>query len=332
MYFQLTDEQREIKRTARDLLAKRSGPAQVREAAESRSYDESLWRQLCELGWPALAVPEVYGGSGLGTIELAIVLEELGYALTASPMLASAMASLVLNEAADERQRARVLEAIARDCAKAALGVEDELVVDAQRAQAIVIVRNGVAWLLDSSRAEIQAIETIDATRGYARVSGAGERLPGDPSGALHKATVAVAAELVGVAQRALDLTVAYVKDRRQFGVPIGAFQAISHRCAQMLLLVEGSRSALYAAAWAVDADPSAGAELSSIAKAYASAAAIEVTASAIQAHGGIGFTWDADLHWLYKRAQLDAHLLGSAREHRTRLAQIVARRRGVGA
>ncbi len=116
-------------------------------------------------------------------------------------------------------------------------------------------------------------------------------------------------------------MTVAYVKERRQFGVPVGAYQAVSHRCAQMLLETEQARSLSVYAAWTADADPARLAEAAAMAKAAASDAGREVTASAIQAHGGIGFTWEADVHWLYKRAQLDAALLGGAKEQRSRLA-----------
>ena len=120
-------------------------------------------------------------------------------------------------------------------------------------------------------------------------------------------------------------MTVAYVKERRQFGVPVGAFQAVSHRCAQMLLDTEKARSTAAFAAWTADSDPERLAEAAAMAKAAASDAAREVTASAIQAHGGIGFTWEADVHWLYKRAQLDAALLGGAKHHRAHLTAILA-------
>jgi alkylation response protein AidB-like acyl-CoA dehydrogenase len=120
-------------------------------------------------------------------------------------------------------------------------------------------------------------------------------------------------------------MTVEYVKHRKQFGQPVGAFQAVSHRCAQMLLDTEGARSAVYAAAWAADAAPEQLAFAASVAKAAAADAGRNVTASAIQAHGGIGFTWEANVHWLFKRAQLDAAELRSAREHRARIARLAA-------
>jgi len=136
----------------------------------------------------------------------------------------------------------------------------------------------------------------------------------------------------VGVCQRALDMTLEYVKDRKQFGVPVGSFQAVSHRCAQMLLSTESARSAAYFAAWAADADPDRLPEAAALAAAAAADGGRDATASAIQAHGGIGFTWEADVHWLFKRAQLDAALLGGARRHRATLARLGAERaRGSG-
>ena len=139
-----------------------------------------------------------------------------------------------------------------------------------------------------------------------------GEPLAGGSAGR-DRVRAAIAAEVVGVCQRALDMTVEYVKERKQFGVPVGSFQAVSHRCAQMLLHTESARSTAYFAAWAADADQARLPEAAALAAAAAADGGRDVTASAIQAHGGIGFTWEADVHWLYKRAQLDAALLGGA-------------------
>ena len=137
----------------------------------------------------------------------------------------------------------------------------------------------------------------------------------------------AIAAEVVGIAQRALEMTLEYVKERRQFGVPVGSFQAVQNRCAQMLLDTESARSTALFAAWAADAAPERLPEAAALAAAAAADGGRSVTASAIQAHGGIGFTWEADVHWLYKRAQLDAALLGGARRHRATLAGLAAAR-----
>ena len=153
---------------------------------------------------------------------------------------------------------------------------------------------------------------------------GAGEPLTATPRGA-DRALVVVASELVGVAQAALTMTLEYVKERKQFGTPVGAYQAVSHRCAQMLLDTERARVLTSFASWAADADPERLPEGAAMAKAAASSAAREVTSAAIQMHGGIGFTWEADVHWLFKRAQLSADLLGGASHHRHRLAAIAA-------
>lgn len=331
MNFDFTPEQHEIKRTARELLASRSSFERVRASAESGSYDESLWNELRELGWPGIAVGERHGGQGLGVLELAILLEELGYAVTPSPLLPSAMAALAIEHAGSDEQRERWLPGLASGETTGALGVAHDgsadLVADADRAAVIVLVEDGGARLLAREDARVEPVQTIDPTRHAARVAGDGEPLDGDAHGAIDRATLAVAAELVGVCQRALDMTLAYVKERKQFGVAVGAFQAVQHRCAAMLLHTESARSAAYFAAWAADAEPERLSEAASLAKAAASTAGREVTAGAIQAHGGVGFTWEADVHWLFKRAQVDAALLGGASAHRARLARLAAAR-----
>ena len=323
MNFGFTDEQREIRDTARSLLARRGAFARAR-----AGLHPELWEELRGLGWPGIAIGPDYGGGGLGVIELAILAEELGYALAAVPLLTSAAAAAVIERAGSPDQRDRWLPGLADGSFRGALGIASEsLVAGAPGADVVVTVEDGAAWVIAEPMVEV--VETVDPTRGYGRVAGERVPLPGDPSAGTDIASLLLAAELVGVCQHALDTTVAYVKERKQFGAPVGSFQAVSHRCAEMLVLTEGSRSAAYAAAWAADADPAGLPEAASLAKVSASDASRDVTAAAIQLHGGIGFTWEADLHWLYKRAQLDAGLLGSPRFHRARLAAIVAARRG---
>jgi alkylation response protein AidB-like acyl-CoA dehydrogenase len=332
MHFDLTDDQREIKRTARALLADRCSPADVRAAAESRRYDELLWAELVTLGWPAIAIAEEHGGLGLGAVEAMCLAEELGYAVAGAPLLSTMAAALLLSAAGSAEQQSAWLGRLARGEATGSVGMVDQglarLVPDGAAADVIVLVEDGVARLVEAGDADVRTIETIDPTRRYAEVAGDGPRLPGDPAAGLARAAVLVAAELVGICQRALDLTVAYVSERRQFGRPIGAFQAVAHRCAEMLLDTESARSAVYHAAWACDASQEDLPVAAAIAKATASEAGRSVTASAVQAHGGIGFTWEADVHWLLKRAQLDALLFGTAGEHRVALVDTIARRR----
>jgi alkylation response protein AidB-like acyl-CoA dehydrogenase len=213
------------------------------------------------------------------------------------------------------------------------LGVADggtaELVIGGADAAVLVLLdEERSARLLTPGQADVSPVASIDPTRSAARVSpaGAGEELPGEVSAGVDRALVAISSELVGVCDRALRMTVAYVAERKQFGVPVGAYQAVSHRCAEMLLDTEKARSTAAFAAWTADADPEQLPAAAAMAKAAASDAGRRVTASAIQAHGGIGFTWEADVHWLYKRAQLDAALLGEAKHHRANLARILAR------
>jgi alkylation response protein AidB-like acyl-CoA dehydrogenase len=332
MDFGLTDDQRDIQRTARDLLAERAKPERVREHAEAGSTDTVLWKELCELGWPGIAIAEENGGQGLGTIELSILCEELGRTLAPVPFLPSAMAACVIEQAGSPEQRERWLPGLASGETIGALaGAVDgtaELVIGGAEAGVIVLIEDdGSGRLLTPADAEVSPVAAIDPTRSAARVSAAGDAGDALEDGCpgLGRALVAVSSELVGVCDRALEMTVAYVKERKQFGVPVGAYQAVSHRCAQMLLETEKARSTAAFAAWSADANPEGLAEAAAMAKAAASDAGREVTASAIQAHGGIGFTWEADVHWLFKRAQIDAALLGGAGRHRARLAAILA-------
>jgi alkylation response protein AidB-like acyl-CoA dehydrogenase len=326
MDFDLTDDQKEIKGVAHELLAARSPFGKVREAAEAGRYDASLWRELVELGWPGIAVAEQYGGQGLGPVELAVLLEELGYACAATPFLSTAVAAAAIQAAGNSEQQARWLPGLASGELTAGIGTR-ELAADAVGAAVVVVIDGAEAQLVQTPESE--PLESIDSTRRFAQVRGEGQPL--DPA-AVDRVRSAVAAEVVGVCQRALDMTLEYVKDRKQFGVPVGSFQAVSHRCAQMLLQTESVRSTAYYAAWAADADPGRLPEAAALASAAAAENGREVTASAIQAHGGIGFTWEADVHWLYKRAQLDAALLGGARRHRAALARHAAARIAVPA
>jgi alkylation response protein AidB-like acyl-CoA dehydrogenase len=329
MDFDLTEDQREIKNVARELLTARSPFARVREAADAARYDEALWKEIVELGWPGIAVPEQYGGQGLGAVELAVLLEELGYACAATPFLSTAVAAAVIAAQGTDEQRERWLPGLLTGEKRAGVGPAD-LVVDGDGADIAVVVDDDDARLVTAPQAE--PLVTIDPTRRFGVVRDPGDQLGGEVADRLR---AAVAAEVVGVCQRALEMTLDYVKERKQFGVPVGSFQAVSHRCAQMLLHTESARSTAYYAAWAVDAEPGAAGvglrEAAALAAAAAATGGREVAAGAIQAHGGIGFTWEADVHWLYKRAEVDRALLGGTRRHHAALARAAAERVAVG-
>ncbi len=355
MNFDFTDDQRAIKRTARDFLAARYKLETVRElAGDDRGFTDEQWRALAELGWPGVIVPEADGGLGLGAVELVVIAEEMGYALAPSPLLSSISAALLLRAAGTEQQRERWLPALAEGSARGTVAVWDEhsgwapdhseaepaagaltttkiAVADAASAEVVIVAgADGHHYLVqaDAPGVSITPEESLDPTRKLFTVSLSGAPVEplsaGDPERIGHAyATIitALAAENVGVAQRAMEMAVAYAKDRKQFDRPIGSYQAVAHRCAQMLLEVEGARSLAYWAAWALDHEPATAPRAASMAKAYAGDAGFRVTASALQVHGGIGFTWEHDLHFFLKRATANAHAFGDPRWHRDRVA-----------
>ena len=328
MDFGFNDEQEEIKRTAREFLSARFPPEKVRELAEARAYDDALWHEICELGWPGIAIDEARGGQGLGMVELVILCEELGYACAPVPCLSNAAAGLAIALAGSDEQREGWLPGIASGEARGAAAFTrdaDALVPDAEGAAVLVLPDGDGARLVQASDAQVEPLELIDPTRSYARVGAdGGEVLPGDVAAAICRVFVAVAAELTGVAQRAMEMAVEYAKEREQFGRPIGSYQAVSHRCAQMLFDTEEARSLTYYAAWTADAEPESLPLAAAMAKARASDAAWSVTASALQVLGGIGFTWEHDLHFLLKRARTTGQLMGPARQQRESVADRV--------
>jgi alkylation response protein AidB-like acyl-CoA dehydrogenase len=327
--FDFTDDQQAIKSTANEMLAARFKPERVRELAEANEYDDGAWKEMAELGWAGIFIDEEHGGQGLGIVELVILMEELGYVLAPVPFLSNAAAGMALQFAGTDEQKERWLPGIASGEARGTVGVlrdgEARLVPDADSAEVIVLISpGGETMVVEASAAEIEPLETMDRTRRFARVrADGGEPLGGDHLAAADRIVTALSAETVGVAQKAMEMAVEYARDRKQFGRPIGSYQAVSHRCAQMLLEVEGSRSGAYYAAWCADSEPDSLPAAASGAKAYSSDAGWRVCGSSLQVHGGIGFTWEHDLHFFLKRARTNAILYGSAREHRERLAGI---------
>ena len=328
MNFDFTDDQQAIKRTAKDLLADRFKPERFRELAEAKAYDDEAWKEMGELGWAGIFIDEAHGGQELGTVELVILMEELGYALAPVPFFSNAAAGLAIQAAGSDEQRQRWLPGLASGELRGTVGLlrggEARLVPDAAEADLIVLAGEDGAAVAERGAAEVEPFEALDSTRRFGRVrADGGDALPGDVQPALDRICAALAAETVGVAQRAMEMAVDYARERKQFDRPIGSYQAVSHRCAQMLLEVEGSRSAAYYAAWCADAEPESLAQAASMAKAYASDAGWRVCTSSLQVHGGIGFTWEHDLHFYLKRAKTNALMFGSAAEHRERVAAL---------
>src|SRR5215218_10438567 len=192
MNFDFTDDQRTIKATAHELLASRSPFERVRAAAEAGRYDDDLWRELCELGWPGIAIGGEHGGHGLGAVELAVLLEELGYAVAATPLLGSVLAALAIEHAGGDEPRARWLPGLASGELTGALGGVGDLIADAPGASVIVLVEAGAPRLLARADADVEPVDAMDPTRRYGRVRGDGPALAGDVAGALGRAGAAV--------------------------------------------------------------------------------------------------------------------------------------------
>jgi alkylation response protein AidB-like acyl-CoA dehydrogenase len=318
MHFARTEEQDELASIVASLLDKRSDSAAVRAAMESEAgYDEALWQALCEqVGVAALAVPEEYDGFGASLVETAVVLEELGRNLAPTPLLATTLASAALLVLGDDDQKSSLLPRIASG--EVATLVTGEMVLSGE----IVLQQRGSA--LEVIGDDLARVGSLDQTLSLARLPGA----PSVEGPLLHVAWALASALQVGAAQRGLDMTVAYSKERVQFGRPIGSFQALKHRMADMLVLVEASRSASWgataAAAAYVQEPTEARAEVlarrAAVARSYCSDALDQVASETVQLHGGIAITWEHDAHLVFKRAHALSHLWTPAHEARAAL------------
>lgn len=284
-----TQEQSDLAAAVRGLLKKESDSEAVRAAMESETgYDPALWTKLCtQIGVAELELPEA-----------AVVLEELGYALTPSPLLASIIASEALREVGNEE----LLERIAAGEVAALVTPDGTNVLYGAQASILVAATEGGASQIAAVATDTP---TLDPTLRLATVDGSGQ-ITGRARTAL---LVGISALAVGTAQRGLDMTVAYSKERIQFGRQIGSFQALKHRMADMLVLVEMMRSAAWAAA-AGELDPATAA-------AYSLDALSKVAAETIQLHGGIAITWEHDAHLVFKRAHALTQLAGQPHQLR---------------
>ncbi|WP_216898452.1 acyl-CoA dehydrogenase family protein [Nocardia alni] len=366
MTFTLTEEQRELRAVVRRFLAEQAPGEQVRRwMASEPGHDPELWRRMAgELGLNGLAVPQEYGGSGCGSVELGIVLEELGRALVPSPYFATvALAGQALTACADSAARARWLPGIVDGSSTATLAVAEEsgglLIEDVTTAA----VDTGAGWtvsgtkmfVIDGHTADLLLIlarteagpalfavggdaagvtrtrlETLDPTRQLARIDlvEAPARPIDTPGEAylravLDLAVTALAAEQIGGAQACLDAAVRHARTRVQFDRPIGSFQAIKHKCANLLVELEGARAAVDHAASVAAAGSAEFPLAAALAAASASAAFTHAAKENIQIHGGIGYTWEHDAHLYLKRAKTSEHLFGGPALFRSRVADL---------
>jgi alkylation response protein AidB-like acyl-CoA dehydrogenase len=377
MNFGFSDEQELLRGTARKFLDNECPSAFVRQRMEEPAgVTDAFWAKLAEQGWLGLVYPEADGGSGLGFVDLTVVMEEMGRVVMPGPYFSTVLlGGLTILESGSPEQKKAWIGRIATGEAKAALAwtepnarwdaagvtatakpVGDEwvlsgtklFVLDAHIADVVVVAartgegsrpEHGVSLFLvprGAAGLEVKLLPTMDQTRKLCEVQLRDVRVPraallGSQDGGwaplarvIERATVALCAEMCGGAQKVLDMTTEYAKIRVAFGRPIGAYQGVKHKLADMLVHVENAKSLTYYAAWAVDENAPDAALAASMAKAYCSDAYRTVSGHGIQLHGGIGFTWEHDMHLYFKRAKSSEVTFGDATYHRERVAQLI--------
>jgi alkylation response protein AidB-like acyl-CoA dehydrogenase len=326
MDFDLSDDQIALQDGARDLLDGLAAPDQVRaHTASAAAFDAALWSAMADQGWLGIEVPEERGGVGLGPVEVAILCEQLGAHAAPAPFASAVLAIAALADAGEDAWVDRLVAGEARACV--AWDPSAPVPYAPSADIAVVLADDGVYALEMTDRPARQPAMDLTRELGWLPFDSNRARRIGEADARdqlLDRGATFAAADLLGSASRALDLAVEHAKDRVQFGRPIGSFQAVKHRCADMLVDVEGMRSTVYWAAWCIGArDPEAHVAAST-AKTWCSDASKRVMASALQVHGGIGFTWEHDLHFFMKRAQLDQLAFGDAVFHRARLTALL--------
>jgi alkylation response protein AidB-like acyl-CoA dehydrogenase len=376
MNFGFNEEQELLRNTARKFFENECGSDTVRRLMETpEGVSAELWKKLAEQGWLGLIYPEQYDGTGLGLVDLVVLMEEMGRAVAPGPYFSTVLlGGLAILEAGGEGQKKEWLPRIAAGDKRVTLAWMEPsaqlgpagvtlaavkrgetftlsgtklFVHDAHTADALVVAARtrpgagaeGVSLFLlpkGTKGLEVTLLPTMDQTRKLCEVAcsdvtvGADALLGAAGAGwaplsrVLDRATVALCAEMCGGAQKVLDMTVEYAKIRQAFGRPIGSYQGVKHRAADMLVDVENSKSITYYAAWALDENSPEAPLAVSMAKAYVSDAYRRVAAGGIQLHGGIGFTWEHDLHLYFKRAKGSEFTFGDATHHRERVAQLV--------
>ncbi|MEX1145430.1 MAG: acyl-CoA dehydrogenase family protein, partial [Acidimicrobiia bacterium] len=371
---EFTADQEELRDGVRSMLVRECPMSLVREIVEDGVAADGLWKQMVDLGWPALTIAEEHGGLGLGTIELAVVVEELGRVVAPGPYLPTVTQfAAVVREAGSAEQQGRFLSGVAEGTSTGALAIAEAGVALDPAHVGAVATRTGDDWSLRGTKAAvlggvsadeiavvarvegnsgddgigvfvvpsddlaITPVNALDPTRSLATIKLDGakiqnDRVLGEPGPqtavavrrAIEEAVVSLALETVGVCQTILDVTLDYAKHREQFGVPIGSFQAIKHKFADMLVALERARATVYFAALTIAEDDDRRSLAASTAKVAAGDCERLLSKEGIQIHGGIGYTWEHDMHLYVRRAKTNSLLLGTAADHRARIADLL--------
>jgi alkylation response protein AidB-like acyl-CoA dehydrogenase len=357
MQFGLSESQQILKNNARKFFAAECPMADVRRIMETEdAHDDKLWRQMAAQGFLGVAFPEEAGGMGLGFVELAALTEEMGRALIPGGYISTLLAGSAINAAGSTKHLAGIAagdtratlalleaganwepEAVAMTASNDKLTGEKLFVPNAGIADVIVVVardRGELAlYLVDGKSVSKSAMPAMDLTRRLHKLDfngvkgellARGDRARKALEHALDIATLALCAEITGGMQRTMEIAVEYCKTRKQFGKPIGQYQAVQHQCADMLVWTESSRSATYYAAWAMTEGIADARAAVSVAKLYASDACRETGNRGVQVQGGMGFTWENDTHLFYRRAKASEIEFGDATFHRERIARLI--------
>lgn len=369
MNFGFTEEQELLRSEVRKFLDENCPLEEVRKISESpEGFSRELWKQIAELGWLGLTVPEEHGGAELGWVDLVVILEEAGRTLFPLPLISTTLAAAAIRESGSAEQQARWLPGIADGSVIGTLAFLEE--DDIQGAEGIQLrpadgaatLRGEKLFVCDAGVADLfvvalrsgegpedlrlavlergaeglssEDLPGVDLTKRLGRVRFDGVRLAADAmlgggqAGAAiarlqDLGAMALAAEMIGAAEAALQLTVSYAGDRVQFGQPIGSFQGVKHPLAEMYVDIESFKSLVYYAAWCLDEGHEDAALAASRAKAYASEAFARIGLDAIQLHGGIAYTWEYDAQLYLKRSKWARPIFGDADYHYERVASL---------
>jgi alkylation response protein AidB-like acyl-CoA dehydrogenase len=339
MYFALTDDQLDFSRSVRDFLRAHFDLDAVRGVVEDTAGDgnpAALWAAMGEQGWLAVLVPEECDGLGLGMVDAQVIARELGAGLAPGAWRGTVLAAEAIRLAGSRSQQEHWLPMLASGAAVGAVALRGSSsegwtgVEYAALADILVVADAPGIRILRPAQVTTAALDSFDASTRIFSMSPsdrAGEQLTGGTAEALGeltaRAAVLVAADLVGIAREALTRTVDYDRQRKQFGVPVGSFQALKHCLADLHVGVTMAEHATLYAAHALDTGQSGRDLAVAVAKAKASEVALQATGAMIQFHGGIGFTWEHEAHLFYKRAKRLAGTQGNADEQRRRIAEL---------